>query len=254
MNPYEYKYLLWLFLLIPFALVLGTGIFFIGLGIRYSRIRKRFEKPLLKHSERAFRPVLFEQPCHWVAVKTNNLSAVQEVLGLSNPVPCTWPEALQDIRDHKLFIAPPFNGWILILGSELPDASEDVDKCFCFLMELSRQLGQVHYYITNRVLNHHGWAQLNAGKVLRGYLWAGGTEWNQGKMTSAEVQVGMRCFAYGTEPAGLGGQFSSEVCSSNCDKVVALASRWSFDPNTIADEIWTRAQGVLGEIKQSKFH
>src|SRR6185295_7557650 len=108
-------------------------------------------------------------------------------LRLNNPTPCSWEEGLARAQGHKLFISPPVGGWILVMGSDLPDPGDDVDKCFRFILDLSRKLGHVQYFSANRVVDHHSWAQAEQGRVLRAYAWAGRTVWHQGKMTRAEI-------------------------------------------------------------------
>src|SRR5688572_16334674 len=136
----------------------------------------------------------------WIAIRTSRLQAVQTALRLTKATPCTWEEGLSAAHEHKLFISPPLNGWVLVLGSHLPEASEDVDRCFRFLTELSRKLGHVQYFSVNRALSHHTWVQAEQATILRAYSWAGKTIWNQGLKTSAEIELGLKCFAYGESP------------------------------------------------------
>ena len=99
-------------------------------------------------------------------------------------------------NEKKLFISPPVDGWILVIGSALPDPAADVDACFRFVMELSRKLGHVQFFSANRVLSHHAWVQVEAGRVRRAYAWAGTTLWKQGLKTTAEADLGLKCFDY----------------------------------------------------------
>src|SRR5215469_16098931 len=112
-----------------------------------------------------------QRPTTWLAVRSRNVHAVQVALGLNNVQPCTWLEGLSG--DEKLFIAPPVKGWVLIIGSGLPDPADDVDVCFRFLTHLSQKLGHVQYFKANRVLGHHAWVRVESGRVTRGYAWAG---------------------------------------------------------------------------------
>src|SRR5581483_11374488 len=150
------------------------------------------------------------------AVRSRNPRAVQEALNLHNAKPCTWTEGLAG--EQRLFIAPPVNGWILVVGSEVPDPAEDVDVCFRFLTDLSRKLGQVQYFSANRVLGHHAWVQLTSGRVVRAYAWAGRTLWNQGVKTRAELELGLKCFHYFENPERL--SFGpSDLILTNTEKV-----------------------------------
>ena len=82
-------------------------------------------------------------------------------------MPCSWEEGLIEARERKLFISPPVGGWILVVGSSLPDPTEDVDECYRFLTSLSRKLGHVQFFSTNRFDNHHAWALIDQGRVFR---------------------------------------------------------------------------------------
>jgi hypothetical protein len=145
-----------------------------------------------------------------------------------------------------LFISPSINGWILILGSDLPDPNEDIDVCFRILPGLSRKLGQVQFFNANRVLNHHAWARIEAGRVVRAYVWAGRTLWNQGIKTSAELDLGLRCFRY-LDKSGrpLFGQ--ADILTTNTEKVPLLAARWSFDPAAVDGRVLEKTCGIAGE-------
>src|SRR5258708_37798318 len=161
------------------------------------------------------------RPTCWLAVKSQSLLAVQAALGLNNPTRCCWMEGLE----RKLFIAPPVKGWILVVGSGLPDASEDVDRCYRFVLHLSRKLGHVQFFSLNRVLNHHAWVRADGGRVVRAYAWAGRTIWKQGTRTAAEADLKVRCLEYGEmlEHSSFG---QMDALTSNVDKAPLLAARW----------------------------
>lgn len=187
--------------------------------------------------------VLQHRPASWIAVRSRSTQAVQAALGLSNPKPCTWLEGLA--RDQKLFISPPIQGWVLVAGSRVPDAGDDVDTTFRFLLELSRKLGHVQYFSANRILGHHAWARAEAGRVVRAYAWAGKTLWNQGVKTRAELELGLKCFQYLETPDRAFGQ--SDVLATNTEKVPLLAARWSLDPAAVDERALEQARGIAGE-------
>ena len=58
-------------------------------------------------------PTFSSRPPRWLAVKSQNISAVQHALGLHNAKPCSWQKALSG--DEKVFIAPPVSGDITII-------------------------------------------------------------------------------------------------------------------------------------------
>ncbi|MEW6305654.1 MAG: hypothetical protein AB1705_19415 [Verrucomicrobiota bacterium] len=197
-----------------------------------------------------FRPALYHQPSRWLAIKSTDLAEVQEAFGLHNPTPCSWEEGLARSQEHKLFIFPPLAGWILVMGSGLPEPDEDIDDFYRFIVGLSRKLGHVQFFSSNRVLYHHAWIRADSGRVLRAYAWAGEVLWNQGMMTPAEIDLGMRCHQYG-EHAGGSRLPGSSAGQANAEKVPQLAARWSLDPMAIDERLFRRSQGIAGEPSKS---
>ena len=68
--------------------------------------------------------------------------SVQAALALHDVKPCSWADGLAGGGEQKLFISPPVSGWILVMGSALPNPCDDEDASFRFLQQLSRKLGQ----------------------------------------------------------------------------------------------------------------
>jgi hypothetical protein len=186
----------------------------------------------------------------WLAIRSARPQMVQEALRLHKATPVTWEEGLSATHEHKLFISPPISGWVLVLGSHLPEL-DDVDRCYRFLLQLSRKLGHVQFFSINRALNHHAWVQAEQGTILRGYAWAGRTVWNQGIKTPAEIELGMSCFSYVDEPhRPIFGQV--DPFAANTEKVARLAARWSVDPTAIDPRLFTEDHGIAGEISRSR--
>ena len=144
-SPAEIKEVAWLLMLIPFGIVLGTGVAFIYLRLA-PRIAATIPAPRpppvrLPFAAEGFRTSPFEQPSRWLAVKANDPAVVQAALHLNRPIACSWEEGLAEAREDKLFISPPVSGWVLVVGPGLPEPAEDVDLCYRFLTELEPQTG-----------------------------------------------------------------------------------------------------------------
>jgi hypothetical protein len=231
-------------LLLLVSIALSIGISIVALAVR----RARGITPSAKPEKPTFCPLektcMFRRPGCWLAIKGNTLFSVQAALGLHNPKPCSWIQGLAG--DEKLFIAPPVKGWILVFGSGLPDPSDDVDACYRFVLNLSRKLGHIQFFSLSRVLQHHAWIKAEKGKVLRAYVWAGQTLWQQGRRTSAENELDLKCFDYAesVERASFSGP---DVVCTNVDKVPLLAARWSLDPGHIDESFLEAAPGIAGE-------
>jgi hypothetical protein len=234
-------------LLLPlFSFVLSVGIGIMVLVIRHARQKRPGSTAESQSSDSCphERACVFRRPGCWLAIKSRSLLAVKSALGLSNAKPCSWTDGFAG--EQKLFIAPPIKGWVLVIGSGLPDPNEDVDACFRFITGLSRRLGQVQFFSASQVLRHHAWIRADAGRVLRAYAWAGRTLWQQGPRTAAEKELDLKSFDYSETPERQSfGQ--PDVLSLNTEKVPLLAARWSLDPARI-DERWLQAAcGIAGE-------
>ncbi len=195
-----------------------------------------------------FIPFLFDRPSRWLAVRCSNIVKVQNALHLHNPTPCSLTEGFSKLSERKLFVSPPVKGWILIVGNGLPDAGEDVDKLYHFLMKIANELGSVQYFSANRVVNHHSWVRIENNRVYRAYAWAGETLWNQGDSTAAERELGLKCYEYGASPLPF--PFSARDTNvANTDKVIQLAARWSIDPMAVNSHNLKASLGIAGDLK-----
>jgi hypothetical protein len=191
-----------------------------------------------------------DYPCRWLAIKSHNPGAVLEALQLTKASPCSWEEGLARTFDRKLFVSPPIHGWIIVLGTALPDPALDIDVCFRFLLHLSRKLGQVQFFNMNRALSHHAWAILDKGTVLRAYAWAGQTLWNQGSPTAAEEHLAIRFLEYGEVLARkVTARF--DPMAANTEKVPLLAARWGIDPAALGRSLMDERRGLTGELPLS---
>ena len=234
-------------LLLLIGLALSTGVamaFLISSLVRQHRARSRpaalaFDSPACRQH-----PSYLLRPACWVAIKSRNLLAVQSALGLHHPKPCSWIEGLAS--EEQLFIAPPVQGWILVIGSGLPDPSQDVDACFRFVLALSRKLGHVQFFSASRILHHHAWVRAEHGRVVRAYAWAGRTIWAQGRCTVAEKQLGLKCFDY-ADPGEHTSFGQPEGVAANVDKLPLLAARWSLDPAGLDEEFLEHERGIAGQ-------
>jgi hypothetical protein len=233
-----------LLLLLSIALSIGMGI--LVLLIRRAVRRHQSESLPREHSPSVVQqqPCAFRSPGRWLAIKTRSSYSVQSALGLHNAKPCSWSQGLAG--EEKLFIAPPVNGWVLVMGSGLPDPSDDVDVSFRFLLELSRRVGQVQFFSVSRVLHYHAWVKADKGRIVRAYAWAGKTLWQQGALTTEEKELDLKCFDYlETLPSVPFPQ--PDVASINVDKVPLLAARWSIDPGRLDARFLQLERGIAGE-------
>jgi hypothetical protein len=230
-------------LLLLFGLAIGISAAIIVLAFR--SVRQKLDVSTTESgsfsASALLHPGLLRRPNCWLAVKCRNLRAVQIALGLRDVKPCSWLEGMA--AAEKLFIGPPVQGWILVMGASVPDPLDDVDACFRFVLQLSRKLGEVQLFSISRILHYHAWVRADRGRVQRAYAWAGRTLWQQGPTTLAEKELGVKCFDYAEladRPFG-----EPDPMAANVDKVPLLAARWSLDPARIDESF--HARGIAGE-------
>jgi hypothetical protein len=242
-------------LLLVLGVALGVGVTCLLMVLHFMRKGRLVARPLARKREflprqpRAAAPV-FNHPNRWLAIRSGNPQLVQAALALNNPKPCSWEEGLSAAHEHKLFISPAIRGWVFVMGGNLPEPGDDVDKCFRFVMDLSRKLGHVQFFSVNRAVNHHAWVQAELGTVIRAYAWGGKTLWNQGAMTRAETDLSLKCFAYGDgeERVDFG---RPDPAAVNTERLPLLAARWSIDPTSIDARMLKESQGIAGKPSRS---
>lgn len=243
-------------LLASFGLVLGLAVAFVVMYRRHVRQLRRQNRGLdqLAHITSARRRMLaYPLPGRWLAVRSSNTLHVREVLGLAGGTPPTWGESLVRARERAFFVSYPVDGWTLVIGAAIPDPAVDIDAAYRFLTWLSREVGgEVQFFSADRVLNFHGWGRLRDGAVVRAYVWAGETEWNEGRMTLDERLLGLRCREYGAEPEPLRYGETSPV-QLNTERVPLLARRWGIDLAS-ACEILLQHEGVESDDDAADRH
>jgi hypothetical protein len=230
-----------------------VGAFLVGLAEHYRKRRQKASAALLdaEDANELFIPFLFDRPNRWLTVRCSNIIKVQNALGLGNPKPCSWTEGFSKISESRLFISPPVQGWIMIVGQGLPDPGDDIDLLYHFLMKIARELGSVQYFSANRVFNHHAWARIENGEVYRAYAWAGETLWNQGELTAAEKALELKCYEYGQPPIPF--PFSArDSHAANTEKVLQLAARWSVDPMAVNSQNLKASYGIAGDLSDHR--
>lgn len=159
----------------------------IGFGVIVLLCWKRLPDPGPIPTKEPVERTLIALPPRWLAIKSESMLATQAALHLHHPGSCSFLEGLS--RYESIFISPSIEGWIVITGDILPDPSEDEDGTCRFILNLSRELGEVQYFSASPILHYHSWVKVRSGRVIRAYAWAGRTVWNQGQKTMEEREL-----------------------------------------------------------------
>ena len=226
-------------LLVSFGMVIGIAIVFATLyrrHLRTLRLAQRWMDPLTPLVGSSRMALALPFPNRWLAIRSSNTAYLREMLILG-PEECPrWSEALVRAGERRVFVSPPLNGWTLVIGAAIPDPASDIDQLYRYLTHVSRMVGEVQFFAANRVLNHHAWASLREGEVVRAYAWASETLWNQGDTSLDERLLGLVSHDYGEMVEGPG------ICGGpneqqNTERVTLLARRWSLDPGEASAQI-----------------
>ena len=105
----------------------------------------------------------------WIAVKTINKEKVAQTIGLKSTKPSNWQNGIDEAYKDAIFITPPVEGWILVVGMKLPsgDSKESIKEVAELLKKLSTQFGEAQFFCTNRVVDYHCWIKSTNGKIER---------------------------------------------------------------------------------------
>lgn len=242
-------------LILVLGIVLGVGVACLLMVVHFLRKGRVAGRSMprrldLASRERQPHSPIFHIPSRWLAVRSGNPQWVQAALGLDNPTPCSWEEGLHVAHDRKLFISPAIRGWVLVMGSSLPEPADDVDRCFRFILEVSRKLGHVQFFSVNRAVNHHAWVHADQGVIQRAYAWAGKAVWNQGALTRAEIELGLKCYGYGEGEDRID-YGRPDPAALNTERLPLLASRWSLDPTSVDARMLKENRGIAGQLSRT---
>ena len=106
-------------------------------------------------------PVPFGPKCIWYSVRSTNTDDVIKALGLKSPVRCNWKSGIAAAYEGQIFVAPPVNGWILVVCRDFAtlDDPQRKKKAETLLSALSTKFGEAHHYATHRIVEFHAWAK-----------------------------------------------------------------------------------------------
>ncbi len=194
--------------------------------------------------ERGDRPMSFGYKCVWIAVREATPIHVAESLGLTGLAPVAWADGVDAAYDGRVFVTPPFDGWVLAASTKFPDSGggDHPDHATPFIEALSQRCGEVQYFGTHRVVEWHAWARAVKGTFLRKFSYVGERGevlWNDGEPTDVERELRV-----GVDPDG-----SEERPFPDEEHVLATAARWGLGPGTLDDRDDAPRLGYEGTLR-----
>lgn len=192
-----------------------------------------------------------------LTIKTNDAAKVAEVLGLAEVQPANWRTGLYTSYERyetHVFITPPVEGWVFVVGIALPDTgdSQRPDKCTPMLEDLGQAFDPVFFFGTHRIVGFHVWARVDHGMVSRAYAYLGErgeTIWDRGQKTKEECELGFHFFA-DEIPEGQDEKYwdRKDLTYPNEEDVLKIADAWSFNPWNIGEKDLPESVGLVGKV------
>ena len=187
----------------------------------------------------------------WLAVRDRTTDDVVDALDLQGRTILDWATGTDLAYRRGVYVTAPVPGWTLAHSrTQLPPGFDAVDPAFPdWLSGLSARLGEVQFFATDRVSEHHVWARAVAGVILRAYCFDYSRQEAAlciGEPTAAEVELGLASGELGPESE----RWSDEEWDAWADAspseftVLAVAGVWSVDPRTIGDVIDNGIYGI----------
>lgn len=192
----------------------------------------------------------------WIAVRSTDIRAVAESLPIRSQSPANWHDGIETAyRGGSVFITPPVNGWISIVGDWAMGTEErrpvlsvsvqsevthrSVEMIARIVADLSAKFDEAQGYATHRVTEYHHWILAKQGRVVRcfGYMGESGEIVCQtGAVTEAEKKL-----QYASKPP--------DRWLPDEQDVMTVASGWSFDPTKLSAASGPAATGIVARMK-----
>ncbi|MEC3919287.1 HEAT repeat domain-containing protein [Nocardia sp. CDC160] len=168
----------------------------------------------------------------WLAVPTNDQTALLDALGLVEAMPTTMQKGMHiSINVDCVYITPQLDGWTLVFGYVLPDgiSVDSVREC---VVGLSRRFGSAQCYGFEETWA--GWALAEHGELVRLRL--------SGEFAEAEEQIGP------PHPAELdAGWQENEPHEYPGWSSTSVAHLMSLNPRAIGSHTRVRGHGLVAD-------
>jgi len=182
-------------------------------------------------------PVGFGYKIMWIAVKTDNKALVAQTMGLKKTKPSNWKNGIDKAYMDAIFITPPIDNWILVVGMGLPtgDSKESIDQVSDLLNKLSTQFGEAQFFCTHRVVEYHCWIKSTNGQIDRIYSYLGESGENiEIKGEPTDIEKNYKLIDTFSEEGQKDDYFDQEdLIYPDEQLVMTIAGNWSIDPTLL---------------------
>ena len=198
----------------------------------------RREPPAIELDSTPDEPVQFGCKNSWLAVRAATTESVAEVAGINDLEPANWRTGMAAAYNNAVFLSPPVNGWVLIVGYPLPELDpERLDAWTRVLHPLAGAFPIVCYFGTHRVVGYNAWAKFVDGVQQRAFSYLGERSEvlvNEGPPTADEVALGHRFSAFPVGPVESDNEDELPATPDEED-VLNMAAAWSVSTRDLPD-------------------
>lgn len=193
-------------------------------------------------------PISFGYKCTWLAIRTENIQKISELLKLKRTSVCNWKYGINKAYDNSIFICPPIDGWVLVVGNKLPDG--DGNEIQELLITLSKEFQEAQFFATHRVTEYHCWIKALNGKIIRLYSFLGESGENisvEGKPTEFEKKYNLiNTFSKEAEDSSYFER--KDLTTPDEEFIMQVADNWSINPMTLDNRIDVpKGLGIIGK-------
>lgn len=202
-------------------------------------------------------PKAFGYKTAWFAVRSDDCSAVAEVIGIVNPKPTSWAAGLEAAGEDSVFVSPPVGDWVFVVGLTLGEGvGRDDESWRSRLVALSVKFGEAQFFCSHRVVELHVWSRAVGGKVERAYGFlgeAGETLFDDGERTEGEIASGLQFFDERSAAAEADDYWEREdLTYPDEDAVMEIARRWGRAPIDLSASSAEPSVGLTGSLRVEK--
>lgn len=197
-------------------------------------------------------PEDFGYKVNWFAVRASDLNSVVTALDIGAGAPANWASGMAAAygriggtnKGPWIFLSPPVNGWIFVVGSSLPypvmhtqDRHGGIGQKFnAILSRLTAHFSEVQFFGSYRVVGFVAWVRAQRDKPLRVFSFGDGDVYaNIGNQTQEEAHLGFLDLSGLSPRAASERLFDVEGKLPDEADVLQLAALWSLDPGTLSE-------------------
>ncbi len=220
--------------------------------IDWEQIRQRAltKKPVINNFGESFGYKVF-----WFAIETEDAKSVIDTMGIKKAKRIGWKKGLNRAYEGDVFITPPIDGWVLVVGIDidLPKSSDKKDSIVKLLNKLSLKFGEAQLLGSHRISTTMIWMLSKFGDLQRLYkVEDGENKINFGKPTEVEKQWDFIQKSEQIEKNG--GEYPEDVEIPDEDTVLEIAGAWSVNPMEIEKYDDVRKYGYVGVLQIGGFN